>query len=257
VKQLPQEFRPVEKRSFFDWVENNCSGTLESVNRYMPQVFESYVHICHPAWQFPDNVNHPSYSKATDREKARQLIPTRWSTAAKNRIPEFDGKSSWGEIGQFVDNNNISPGDIGAPVEGVPPVEAINAIEKAIATVTEPEQECIFALWENLFTVNPELSNLNKTRIMGMSQQGHILLQAPRSTLFDCWRSVLDLDTIESWNPEWTPQAVWSTEREWFYAAPFANLSSFFGGSKEMAKILLESKEVESYELPEGHIFKY
>jgi hypothetical protein len=253
--KLPQEFHPVEERVLYDWVENGCNGSLESVSRYMPQLFESYVHICHPAWQLPDNVRHPSYTGATDTEKVRQLIPTRWSVAVKNRIPAFDGKSSWGEIGQILDNNNLSPGDIASPIDGVPPIEAIDSIEKAIATVTEPEQDCIFAFWEDYFTVNPELSYLNKTRITGMSQQEHILLQAPRSILFDYWREVLD--TPNYWNPDWTLQAVWSTKRQWFYAVPFAGFSSFFGGSKEMAKILFESKEIESYELPEGHTFKY
>ena len=256
MTRFPHEFRPVKESRFFDWVEQGCYGSLNSVNRYLPQVFESYVHICHPAWQCPDNVKQSSYTMATDRDKARQLIPTRWAAAAKERYSEFDGKASWGEFAKILDNNNLSPGDIGAPVEGVPPVEVVNVVEKAISIATKPDQDCIFAFWEGFYIMHSEMVHLNKARIVGMSQDGHLLFQAPRSILFDSWRSVLNLDVIESWNPVWTPQAIWCPKQQWFFAIPFFKLSSFFGGTKEMAKVLLKSKEIEAYQIPEGHVFK-
>lgn len=236
MKHLPQEFLAIEERSFFDWVEKGCSGPVTSINRYMPQVFEKYVHICHPAWQFPG------------------YIPTRWSTAVKDRFPEFDGKSSWTEIGTNIDYDNISAGDILGPLEGVPPVEAINAVEKAISIVTGPEENCIFAFWEGFFA--PEQLHLSRTKVISMSQPpGHFILQAPRAILFDYWRT--ELENPYYTYPKSTPQAVWCTKRQWFYAVPFHDFSSFFGGSNKMVKILFESKDVESYELPEGHTFKY
>ncbi|MBU2972526.1 hypothetical protein KO527_24635 [Pseudoalteromonas sp. C2R02] len=189
-------------------------------------------------------------------EKARQMLPIRWSTAVKDRFPRFNGKSNWFEVGPNIDYDNPSVGDIADPLEGVPPVEAINAVEKAISTVTGPEQDCIFTFWEGFCDTTPELLHLSRRKIIGMSQPpGHLLLQAPRAILFDYWRTVLENPCYSY--PDSTPQAVWSTERQWFYALPFHTYSSIFGGSKEMAKIIFESKGVESYELPEGHAFKY
>lgn len=255
LRHLPQAFRPVLEPLFYDWVEKGCSGPLTSLSRYIPPVFESYVHICHPVWQFPANAQQPSYTKATDREKDKQMIPMRWSEAVKERFPAFDGKSSWGEIAPIRDYASPLPGDIDPPHEGVPPIEAVNAVEKAISTVTGPEQECIFAIWHGFDVMCLGQPHLSRTKIMGMSQPAHWVLQAPRSTLFDYWRKILEIPHYW-WSANQTPHAVWSTKRQWFYAVPFAEHSSFFAGSETMTKILLESKDIEAYRLPEGHTFK-
>jgi len=255
IKKLPSEFRPVEERAYIDWVEKGCKGSLKSVHRYVPQVFESYVHICHPAWKFPASVNQPRFKNASQLERSRQMIPTHWSEAVKEKFPRFDGLHSWSEIGTDIDYTNPSPGDISAPLEGIPQLEAINTVEKAIAIVTGREQECTFAIWHGFQDKCLGQQHLSRTKIERMAQQEHWLLRAPRVILFDYWRSVLESPCY--WHPNRTPQAVWSPEKLWFYAVPYHTHSSIFGGSKEMAKILLESKDLEAYELPEGHAFKY
>lgn len=254
--RIPEEFRPVEESTFFDWVEIGCSGPLNLLNRYIPAVFESYVHICHPVWQYPANVKLPSFTNATNMEQDQQMIPIRLSKALKSRFPEFDGKSCWGDVGTPIDYNNLSPGDIASPYEGVPPVEAVIAVEKAISTVTGPEQECIFAIWARFGDMCLGQPHLSRMLITGMAQQEHWLMQAPRSILFDYWRTILEIPNYY-WSADRTPHAVWSIKQQWFYAVPFHRDSSFFGGTKEMAQMLLDSAELECYLLPEGHAFKY
>jgi len=258
INNLPQAFRPVEDSIFYDWVENSCHGSLESLSRYVPPVFKSYVHICPPAWQYPENFilpSHPDYNYEVALAQTKQMIPTRWSAVAKANSLKFDGKACWGEIGPEIDYSHPKPGDISYPLEGTTTIEAVNAVENAIATVTAPEDTCIFAIWDGFDVMCLEQAYLSKTLIRRMSQPAHWVLQAPRAILFDYWRTTVDdRDYI---NPSWTPQAVWCPKQQWFYAVPFARLASFFGGSKAMAKILLETEEIESYPLPEGHIFKY
>ncbi len=253
-KHWPTEFKPVEDKKFYDWVGKGCHGPLNAVARYMPQKFEQYVHICHPAWTFPANVNLPSFTGATQLERAKQMIPTTWSAALAKKCPNFSGLQKWHQVGFNLDYNNLSSGDIHSPLEGTPPLEAINAIESAISRVTEPEENCIFAVWDGFSNFCQGHEHLKMIKISAMGQRYHWILQAPRQVLFNYWRSRLKSPYF--WELTQIPQAVWSIKQLWFYAVPFHTHSSLFGGSSDMTKILLAASEVEAYELPKDHLFK-
>jgi hypothetical protein len=251
---LPAEFFPVTNRAYYDWVDQECNGSLQALSRYVPPRFECYLHICHPVWKLPETVNEAEYKRLSETEQAELMVPIRWSEAVKNRINDFNGLTTWRELGNDVDYRNIKPGSTTEPLEGLPTVEQINAIETVANTAGNPDATCICAFWEGFGDSSDELGRFTSARTYKMAQQKHYLVQGPQNVLFNYWRTLLK--SREYWAPVKAPQAVWPTDQKWFFAIPFHRHSAFFGGTKEMAESILKS-DIEAYELPEGHIFKF
>ena len=137
-----------------------------------------------------------------------------------------------------------------APYEGELTIEIVETLFDIFIRHHGEDQECVCAFWEGygIFDRVPA-----RIRIEGLGQQGHFLFHASLAAIRDQWRLVLQHAREPS---GLTPQAVWPTSRDWYYAVPFEMHSSFFGGPAHLAAEIQSETRLESFEaLPGDNIW--
>lgn len=250
---LPEDFYPVVTQSYYDWVDEACGGKLFDLHRYVPPNFECYVHICHPIWEPPERMPLDTFNELCPLEQNKIMVGQRWSTLLGQLDIAIDGSEGWFQLGYLLDNSHLSPDGLLRPSEGAPTISILNEIENVISSATDERQTCVCSFWDG-FSLTDEQKLHTRAYTHNMSQQRHWLAQSECKSIFDRWRSLLDPPAFA--DPIGLPNAVWPVDKKWFYAAPFFWHSSFFGGTKDMAQRLLESKEIEAYSLPHNHVFQ-
>jgi len=232
------------------WVVERCRGPLFTVNRWVPAGFEQYIQICPPAWRMPTDRRDYGYSPSDrDPRYPCNLTPVRWSTVAAARGHSIGPRTCFHDLTPHTELDSAQPGDYFAPLEETPTGAMIDAVGKAVLSFSGAGQECLVAVWSGFGSHEIDLlRDRNAAMITGMGQQEHFLLSADLATVIDTWRSLLPDEPVSASSvASRSPQAIWPTTREWFYAVPFDWHSSFFAGPESLATALLSDDRIESY----------
>lgn len=178
-----------------------------------------------------------------------RIDPTRWSEVAAERGLAIDEHTKFSDLMPLERADTVRPGDIFGPLEATPTGDIIDAVSDAILAFSGADQDCIVAVWEgNGLDEMSRLREAGCAQITGMGQQSHFVLHAPLGKVVEYWRWILpDWPVSESSVAGYSPQAIWPSTGDWFFAVPFDFNSSFFGGSAVLTERLLKDNRIESY----------
>lgn len=244
---LPPTFLPHHGSSEFGWITEGCKAPLFSLNRYVPRVFADYVRICHPGRQWPADADSAYFLALESHEQIGRMTPVTWSEVARINGVEFDGTQSWGQITTEVRQDYLNPKPLAvvAPTEGRATPGQIRFVFDELAVYSGKTQECYCAFWEGFGCL--ELPDTGTLR--GMGQPPYRVMKSSLEHIRDYWLSVLEDNPAPT---GLTPEAVWPTNDDWFYAVPFEMYTSLLGGSRDLIKRLIGVDAVESYRVDEG-----
>lgn len=241
---------PERDTSRADWVVKRCRGPLFTVNRWVPAGFDRYIQICPPAWRLPTDVRDFEFSPSErDPWIPCNQVPVRWSEVAAEQGHALDEYTKYSDLVPQIAPKAAQPGDVRGPLEGTPTGVMIDSIGDAVLSYSGEHQECIVAIWSGFGTSEIKaLESANVTKMAGMGQQEHFVLSAPLGNVIRKWRSLLPAVPVsESSVASFSPQAIWPTTEDWFYAVPFDWNSTFFGGPTTLTERLLSDHRIESH----------
>ncbi len=243
-------YRPEKDAACAQWVVQNCKGPLHALHRIVPTGFEKYVRIFHPGWRWPESKEKPEQGEFDGSTySSTEMRPVSWSELASRAGAEPNGTMQWHAPEPNYDDPK--PGETAPPLEGILPVQVLDALMQILTSHSRVDQDCICVFWEGFGSIERHFAERG-ARIVGLGQQGHFLMKASLSDVWVTWRSILaSKDMVE----KITPQAIWPVSKDWILATPFDNPSSFFGGPSVIAEHILAAKEVEAFEVFDGDTF--
>lgn len=177
------------------------------------------------------------------------LTPVPWAAVAAARGHSIGPYTSFHDLTPHTQMESAQPGDYLGPLEETPTGAMIDAVGEAVLSFSGAGQECLVAVWSGFGSREIDQLHAQKAgMITGMGQQEHFLLSADLATVISTWRSLLPDEPVSASSvASRSPQAIWPTTREWFYAVPFDWHSSFFAGPASLTNTLLNDERIESY----------
>lgn len=239
------------------WVKPRLGGEFGAVTLQVPQGFEAYARLFHPASDPAGN-------------------PVRWADVAKvcGTIPH--GKMQWHAILGLADADELggsySPND-GSGVEwagsdppiGAMDIETLDALCEILADHTADAAHCFFGLctiqsWLDSFSAE-ELPPLLKLPY----DRNHIILTGPLSAIdqivYD-WSGSLHMTLVDKEDigqptrpdpseflQREAPNLIWSADHSWFVASEVDFDSTLIAGSATFIDAIVESPKLESWQV--------
>ena len=207
ILRLPPSVQPLQDASLFRWVEQRIRPKVRGEARVyslLPDGFEAYARILHPAYQ-----------PAADD-------PVRWSEIAAQAGTILHSGADFEKLaGPRID-------DWDEPFQGqLPEVEARDLV--GILQQFTASRRCLFAIWEGQG---------------GMDRlwQGAVSLQLP-GRVYGLFGGTLDsaLELLDQGDLYPRPNLWWPEDRAWFVGTGIDELSTFVGGSRACIDGILAS----------------
>ena len=240
---------PEHDESRASWVARRCSGPLWTLNRIVPAGFEKYLRICHPGWRWqPVTRTAEQAASVDDYEEMKRATPDRWCDVAREQGKPVHREMQWGQVAPPPADTRKGEGGLTPPLEGETTPDILDGVFNVLIRHSGKDQACVCAFWEGF----GKFDQTDAMRIDGMGQGTHCLMSAQLEAIWTHWRGVL-AESID--HSGYTPQAIWPTSEEWFFAVPFELHSSFFGGPNDMASEIGRSTLLETYEVFAGDTF--
>lgn len=213
-------FAPASAPEAAEWVLNGITDFGPRVSALLPAGLPAYVRILHPAWL---EVNG----------RPRQVS---WTQVAEANGRKPHPLMQWPGITGLADVNDWQRGQDRIydeqPASGSLPPEVGRPLVEILRGHTSTPQECLFGLWEGFGGGQ----SLPKNAEVGLPGRKLALFTA---TLDDANESFVQ--------PPWHQSANlwWPADQAWCVSTDIDLISTYVGGSKELAQELLNSRELE------------
>ena len=207
IFRLPPSVQPLQNASVFRWLEQRVrpSARGEAHLYYlMPDGFEAYARILHPAYQ-PGADDPVRWSEIAGLLGTTLHPGADFEKLAGSRIDDWE-EPSWGQL---------------------PEVETRDLVE--ILRHFTTSRCCLFAIWEGRG---------------GMDRlwQGAVSIRLP-GRVYRLFGGTLDsaLELLDEGEPAPGPSLWWPEDRAWFVGTDIDDVSSYVGGSRACISEILAS----------------
>jgi len=202
-----------------DWVREGIPRFGSTVSALVPDSYPTYLRLLHPAWMV-DEVG-------LDRR------PVRWKILAAALGAVMHQAVAWGSMIEAGVRSGRGTGEgsvwDASPTAGELPAHEIDALATVLASHTTTPDDCYFGFWEGRGLRGvPE----NHPRIT-LPGRKHLLV---RGSVGDAGRELQGF----------LPNIWWPADRAWFVASDVDLMSTYVGGSTELANALYG--EIELFE---------
>lgn len=205
------------------WAEGRMTQhPFAAVGALVPDVFESYVRILHPA---------------TELIEGDHSRPVSWKEVAARTGRIAHPLMQFERIAELGDDPNAQPSWGHRPDAGDLPWEVSEPLVGRLREFTSTPQLCWFCLWDGFGGLDliTDFSRLPRVKAPGRE---YLLLRGP-----------LDAMVVGIGNPQldWhePPQLWWPEDRTWCVATEIDLDSTYVGGSSELAAALLSAEDLE------------
>ena len=201
------------------WVLEGLRGFAQSVLSIVPEGFEAYARIFHPAWN-----NEPE-------------APVRWRDIAQANGRTAHRRMQWPSITgsiRFCEGGGQPGVWDHRPEEGALPEALVPALTPVLARHTATPGRCWFAVWEGWGALEPGVRDAPAVEI---PHRRLFLLTGPITAV---GRS---LETPPWWQ---TPMLWWPDDRAWFVATEVDFESTYIGGTRECIAELAGHPDLEA-----------
>jgi len=215
--------RPAQDASAADWIVESLTTFAESVVSLVPEGFEAYVRVFHPA--------------------QRDGRPLRWAEiAAEHGRTAHAGMQLGGITGKLRNERHNGRSDVWdrPPDEGMLPPGVAAALTDVLSRQTKTPEHCWFAAWEGFGALRDDVRAAPKFEVPG--RRYHLLI-GPASAAGE---QVL--------NPPWkqTSNLWWPDDHAWCVATEIDLRSTYVGCSQACADELVAHPELEAYAIDPG-----
>jgi hypothetical protein len=242
------------------WIKPRLIGEFGAVTREVPNGFEAYARIFHPAFD-------------------QQSNQVRWAEVAKACGTTPHREMQWHAILGLADPDELrgsyAPNDLSGaqwtgsdPPTGAMDIETLDVLCEILAVHTTDPTGCFFGLctiqsWLDSFSADevPPLLNLPYDR-------DHIVLTGPLTAVdqivYD-WSSALRMTFVAKGGndpqPEQepsellqrgAPNLIWPADHSWFVASDVDFASTLIGGSVTLIEAIVRSPELEAWQVGPG-----
>jgi hypothetical protein len=233
---LPPDIELMTDTSAADWVVSRLRPWDPDgvrVASFMPNVFDGYARILHPA----------GARGGEDRG-------LRWSEVAARLGTDLHPEDNFWDLvgGPDADlYNNAVLGDI-EPSSGTLPLPLLRALVEVLSRWTGQDEPCWFAMWDGWgswwkgahsghdpFREERD-AVLSLTPRVHASARDHFLMRGP-------FRAVIPLEDAASGQ---TPALWWPDGRSWLVSTEVDAFSTYIGGQEDLIDALLNSDELEA-----------
>lgn len=196
------------------WIEERLARHSDTVGQVMPDCFEAYARVLHPASALDDT-------------------PVRWATIATRtgRMPH--ALMQFERIAGLADDPNARPTWGQRPLEGVAPVDELFSVLR----VATDSKSCYFGLWDGFGGLDmiDEVVSAPRFRIPNLS---YVLFRGP-------------IEAVKAFGPSrppWmTPNLWWPEDRAWCVASDIDLASTYVGARAECIAALLREPGLEAF----------
>lgn len=226
-----------------DWIKPGLGGEFGAVTLQVPEVFEAYARIFHPAYD-------------------REMKPVRWAEVAKATGRTAHREMQWESL--IAGSSEWEGQD---PMVGSMDADELDALCEILAAHTIEPGHCYFGLctiqsWESSFAAD----ELKPFLSLPMGRD-HIVLAGPLSAVDQITRHYSSADpssaVVVAWKRdgpqrertrlEWdwrdVPNLIWPADRSWLVASEVDFDSTLVGGSAELVKAIAESPALEAWQV--------
>ncbi|HEX9410934.1 MAG TPA: hypothetical protein VF986_04485 [Actinomycetota bacterium] len=255
--QVPDGLELVTDPSVADWImerlwpwgPGSSEGDRVRIGSFLPEVYQTYSRIFHPAYRAQGDVG-----------------TMRWSALAERR-----GLTLGPELG-FTEVSGLDPGDTQAwqdavPLQGSLPRDQLRALARILESNTSTPDDCWFCLWEGFGfwggrveygrSSEDSLAQREAARrraVAGAERETRVLDRIPRvhgrhRAYFLFQGSLSRLPSFEFGPWYQSPNLWWPDDRAWCAASEVDSYSSYVGGSGECIAAVLGSPHLEGIEV--------
>jgi hypothetical protein len=230
------------------WIEPELTGDLGSVTSVVPDRFESYVRVFHPA---------------TTREG--KLI--RWSDVAAALGQEMHALVQWHVLVGTSDPDDLADSQWsgGAPERGDLCPEILEPLYTLLERYTSRAEHCFFGVWTG-WTVIALRANPQGTSVRGKEELPRIRsgddIPGPRFGLpslagrdyallsgpLGAATEIAESDESGGLAPT-SPTLVWPADRSWFLASEIDFDSTLVGGSSDLIGAIVDADDIEAWSI--------
>lgn len=229
---LPPDVKLITDPSPADWIVTRLQPWGEDIVRvgaFMPDTFDGYVRILHPAGG-----------------RGGEHRGLRWSDLAGRLSRPLDPETQFTELADGDGYAHPILGDV-APLAGSLPLHALDALTRILEPWIEEGDDCWFAMWDGNGTwwkgahggdgrFDDERDGVLKaTPRIRTQQRRYFLMRGPI-------RSVLGLFEAAGGH---SPAMWWPERRSWLVSTEVDAYSSYLGGPSELIADLLRADELE------------
>ena len=216
------------------WVSDSVTTFGENTLSLVPDGFEAYVRILHPAHQL------------TAEDEVVEYL--RWSDVAKRTGHPVNKAMHWHKIREGIpeihDYTRLKPGEtfLSSPDEGSLPADIAQRLSNILAEHTSTPEQCYFGVWYGFFGTIPSPVKQAPT------------FDTPDRTYYLCKGAIglADTSLYADYFGDAPRQSVnlwWPADRTWFVITEIDLKSTYVGGSREAVNAILECEELEAYEV--------
>jgi len=216
-----------QSRWLVDGLEDSCN-----VASIVPQGFECYARVLHPAWRYALEDCHVT------------KVPVAWADVASRRGRVAHGLMQWPQVSglPIMDehvNYQLACGGcviLDWPDEGTIPPKVGEALKEILLCHTEDVDSCWFGLWVGYGPGHKY--GLGKPKVIGNKHRQWYLF---RGSLENIGYSFSGGGRHQSAN------LVWAQDRSWCLGVDIDLHSTYIGGSESLVSDMLKSSELEAY----------
>lgn len=215
-----------------DWIVSRLHPLGTDVGSLVPDAYQSYVRILHPAW-----LNAP------DRTKVR------WASLAR------DGSTALKPTTQFESFASPARPHVEPPRRGTLDSDELGVLIELLAMQTSRPESCWFAVWDGYAWIQgpPALAQLQSRppRRPSSIRRHAVLVGHPRIVIpgrsFLLWKGPIESATTFCRPPSWqSPNLWWPQDRAWCVATEIDLYSTYVGGTQALADRILHDERVEA-----------
>jgi hypothetical protein len=211
---LPQGVELVRETTPARWFEESAPRhPFNSVGQLLPDTFEAYARVFHPAY--------------------RDDAPVRWQTVASWTGKRVHPLMAFERVAAIADGPMSRPAWGYRPLTGVGPIDELVA---AVRSFTHSPERCWIGLWDG-FGGLEMVEELRTAPRISRPHRSYILFQGPIDAVsaFGCAGT--------PWQP---PNLWWPDDRAWFVSTDIDLASTYVGGSRASIEAILADERLEA-----------
>lgn len=243
--------------SAVEWIEKELTGDIGSVTDIVPDRFEAYARIFHPA-------------TATDGTLVR------WSDVAAALGQDMHALVWWNVLAGCAESDNLSASDWpgGSPALGHLSAKILKPLCEVLERHTTSPECCFFGLWTGWTSVSFRMSSKGTRHLPDLkaAERGDCVLdfdelpaprfdlppQAGREYVLLSGTLMSAVEIAESaeatgWPPT-SPNLIWPEDCSWFLASEIDFESTFVGGSYASIAEIVDSSKIEAARINRGDL---
>lgn len=201
------------------WIKPRLGGEFGAVTRYVPEGFEAYARVFHPA---------------ADSE----YKPVRWADVAKARDKVAHREMQWHALGR-------PPDPVRDPSVGAMDLDELKVLCEILVDHAREPDDCFFGLCDVWSWVDDLLSRMDHRRCR-LSKQRRLKLLLERNYVV-IHGPLAAASQIGGGPDQYVPNLIWPADHSWLVASEVDVDSTLVGGGAELVEAIVSSPKLEAW----------